>query len=246
MVTKKTELDEINRLVGEVFNTTLSRKDGLDDETAKEAIRLTQEKISAFCLSCQLQDQGDEKPKHVPLDPALKEKRHLFLLRLIFCKISHLFVKSNKQTSYDRSITSGIDAYLHKIFKPAIYKHLNEHAKTILDQAGDDDITILNTIQDNPFHRTYLHNVYVRFALSFSKYENAKSIFMNDLNQSLPEGHEPLTHQDFRTIFNALLGDVFLSGKSELDGLLLDYQYGPRTAQGLITIAETFGRDLQE
>ena len=83
----------------------------------------------------------------------------------------------------------------------------------------------------------------MRFALSFRNFDVARHLFMEDLNESRPLGSPALGKSAFHMILGSLLNDVFLIAKSQNDGALLDFQYGPRTARGLQEVVELLSKD---
>lgn len=238
--------ERILRLFKDVFEVAAGHHGSLDVRTVEESIRLTTEKLSAVCAECQGFAVAAEPPPEPEPEPDLKadEKRKFFLLRLISCKLSNLFDTVNNPNPMDRHTTHGLDNYMRRIFTQPVYEHLNTQAGIIIKITGRNDVAVLNSIQNNPFHRVFLQNILVRIALSFSKYEPAKDAFIADLNDALPPSLEAAGSQEFRMILRALFFDLFLQSKSNLEGALLDYEYGPGTAATLNKVAERFGRDM--
>jgi hypothetical protein len=240
--------ERVLKLFRDVFEVAAGHRGTLDDRTVEESIRLTTDKLSTVCVECQgfaLPAEPPPEPEPEP-EPALKvdEKRKFHLLRLASCKLSNLFDTVNNPNPMDRHTAHGLDNYMRRIFTQPVYEHLNTQAGIILKIAGRNDVAILNSVQNNPFYRVFLQNILVRIALSFSKYKEAKDAFITDLNGALPANMGVVGHNEYRIILRALFFDLFLQSKSNLEGALLDYEYGPRTAVILSKVAEQFDRDM--
>jgi len=241
--------DRILKILCEMFDLTIAQGRRMDQATAEQSMKLTADKLVEICLNCR------NRPPMPAIQLALpsskpeeaqegdEPKRALFLLRLVSCKLSSLFENEDGPKNIDRSATYGIDAYLKRIFEPPVYAHLNDQAKEILEVSGDDDATILNNIQFNDFHWAFMQNILVRIAVSFKAYHSAKTLFMKDLNSELQPGDPDVGQAEYRMIMGAMLFDLFIQAKSGLEGALLDYRYGPKTAKIVSAVAGHFGRD---
>lgn len=242
--------ERIQNIVGELFSLTVSQGHRIDEKTADAALGAAKGRLGEICLECLSGNVEDDEPAAAPLQPATAEtkkrdeNRKYFLLRMISCKLSHLFDTENNPNPLDRACSRGIDAYMHRLFSKSVYEQINARAGDILDHTGTGDTHILNAIMDNPDYKAFLENVLVRVAISFLKYEQAKDLFISDLNMAMPDNSAPLGHDEFKTIIRAMLSDVFLLGKALGGNDFLDYRYGANTAAILDRIADEFGRDL--
>lgn len=241
--------ERILRILSEMFDLTIAQGRRMDQATAAQSMKLTADKLVEICLECRNRPPMPAIKSVVPL-PEPEEtkeedepKRALFLLRLVSCKLSSLFENEDGSKNLDRSATFGLDVYLKRVFEPPVYAQLNEQAKEILEVSGDNDATVLNNIQFNDFHWAFLQNILVRIAVSFKSYHSAKTLFMKDLNSELQPGDPDVGQTEYRLIMGALLFDLFIHAKSGLEGALLDYRYGPKTAKIITAVAEHFGRD---
>jgi hypothetical protein len=175
--------------------------------------------------------------------PSGQEQRKMHLLRLISCKLSHAFDKRLNPDPLDRQVSIGIDVYMRRIFGLSVYRRLNDQAERILLLSGRGDDVVLRAVMSNFMHRQFFMNVLVRFGLTFRNFDVARHLFMDDLNESRPLGSPQLGKSAFHLIMGALLNDVFLIAKSQDDGALLDFLYGPRTARGLEDVVSLLSRD---
>lgn len=245
--------DRILKILTEMFDLTLEQGRRMDQATAEQSMKLTADKLVEICLDCRSRPPipaiqsvaPPPRPKETPKETKEGEapKRTRYLLRLVSCKLSSLFDNEDGSIKIDRSATFGVDAYLKRIFEPSVYAHLNEQAKEILEVSGNDDATVLNNIQFNNFNWAFLQNILVRIAVSFKSYHSAKTLFIKDLNSELQPGDPDVGQVEYRLIMGALLFDLFIHAKSGLEGALLDYRYGPKTAKTIVAVADHFGRD---
>ncbi len=239
--------ERILRILSEIFDLTVDKGRRMDQATAEKSIRMTADKLAEICLDCRQRTPVTTASRVDPAAQPKKEseapKRALFLLRLVTCKISSLFDSEGGGKTVDRSAIHGLDIYMKRIFEPAVYAYLDEQAKAILEVSGDDDATILNNLQFNAFHWAFLQNILVRIALSFKGYLDAKALFIADLNKGVGPSDPPVLQDEYRMIMGALLFDLFVHAKSSMEGALLDYQYGPKTAKIIAAVADNFGHD---
>ena len=236
----------VQKILGEIFEFTLAHGQVKNLEAAGHSVQMTREKLESVCKACQLQTLGGgDEDMDVPgtVTGTGNEKRRLFLLRLISCKLSHLFDKAHNPNPMDRTYALGLDLYFRRIFSQDVYVRLNGEAKQILAAAGGDDVQVFNLVNTNVFFSTFVQNVLVRVIMSFRKYETAKDMLLQDINEALPHGYNNITHEQYRVLMSALLFDVFIKGKSEMDGRILDFRYGPKTAEILNQVSDRFGRD---
>ena len=255
-VLDKTELTNhdcpvrVRNIVTELFDLAIAQGHRIDSETAAIAVNSAHTRLGEICLECLSGAATEEPPRSALMDepsadkPALDNKRKYFLLRMVSCKLSHLFDTVNNPSPLDRACSHGIDAYMHRIFSPGVYEQINTRAEEILEHTGTGDTNILNAIMDHPDYKAFLENVLIRFAVSFIKYEGARDLFMSDLNMALPNNAAPLSHGDFKAIIRALLSDIFLLGKVLGGNDLLDYRYGANTAAIIDHVADDFNRDM--
>ena len=239
--------ERILRILSEIFDLTVDQERRMDPATAEKIIKMTADKLAEISLDCRQRAPVSTARR---IDPAAQPKktsealkRALFLLRLVTCKLSGLFESEGDPNPLDRSAILGLDAYMKRIVEPAVYVYLDEQAKAILEVSGDDDTAILHNIQLNAFHRAFLQNILVRVALSFKGYLNAKALFISELNKATGPGDPPVGQAEYRRIMGALLFDLFAQAKSPAEGALLDYQYGPKTAKIISTVAANVGHD---
>ncbi len=239
--------EQILRILSEIFDLTVHQGRRMDPGTAEKSIKMTAEKLVEICLDCRQRAPVSTvrrvDPAAQPKKASEAPKRALFLLRLVTCKLSSLFESEGNPKTLDRSAVYGLDAYMKRIFEPGVYAYLDEQAKAILEVSGDSDNAILNNIQFNAFHWAFLQNILVRIALSFKGYLNAKALFISDLNKALGPSDPPVRQAEYRMIMGALLFDLFVHAKSSVEGTLLDYQYGPKTAKIIAAVANNFGHD---
>ena len=236
----------IQKVLAEIFEFFMAHSQMKNLSLAEKTIQMTGNKLGQICQDCQMQLLGGGEVDEEATPPPTKgnEKRRLFLLRLITCKASHLFDPVHNPNPMDRAYAMGLDLYFRRIFPQNVYLRLNGEAKQILTAAGSgDDVQIFNMVNTNPFFSAFVQNVLIRVALSFRKYDGAKGLFMNDTNEALPSGYEEMSNEQFRVFMSALLFDVFMRGKSELDGKLLDFRYGPETSETINTVSEKFSKD---
>lgn len=235
----------IQKILGEIFEFFLAHGQMKNLALADETIRMTGNKLGQVCQDCQMQlmGSGDVDEDAPPPPTAGNEKRRLFLLRLVSSKLSHLFDPVHNPNPMDRAYAMGLDLYFRRIFPQQVYVRLNGEAKQILGASGRDDVQVVNTVNTNPFFSAFMQNVLVRMVLTFKDYEAAKGLFMQDVNDALPSGYDEMTNEQFRVLMSALLFDVFMKGKSEMDGKLLDYRFGKGTADILNFVSDKFGAD---
>ncbi len=231
----------VRNIFTEMFALTVSQGHRIDKETATAALAGTVARLGEICIDC-LNAATAEKPAAAAKTG--DDNRKYFLLRMVSCKLSHLFDTTNNPTPLDRACSHGIEAYMHRIFSDGVYQQLNARARDILKHTGDGDTRILNAILDHPDYRIFLENVLVRLAGSFIKYNGAKDSFISELNMAMPDNSRPLGHAEFKAIIRALLADIFLLGKTLGGNDLLDYRYGKNTAAIIDRVADDFGRDI--
>lgn len=235
----------IQKVLGEIFEFFMAHGQVKNLTLADKTIQMTANKLGGICQECQMQLRGGGEVEEVAAPPPTKgnEKRRLFLLRLVTSKLSHLFDPVHNPNPMDRAYALGLDLYFRRIFSQNVYIRLNGEAKQILGATGSDDIQVFNTVNTNPFFNAFVQNVLIRLALTFKKYEGAKGLFMQDVNSALPNDYPDMTNEQFRVLMSALLFDVFMKGKSEMDGKLLEFRFGPGTADTLNAISDKFGTD---
>lgn len=256
-VTDETEMPDhdcpvrVRNIVTELFDLAVAQGHRIDDETAAIALNGARTRLGEICHECLSGAATEEPPRSALMEepvadnkPAVDNKRKYFLLRMISCKLSHLFDATNNHSPLDRACSHGIDTYMHRIFSKGVYDQINTRAEEILSHTGTGDTNILNAIMDNPDYKAFLENVLVRFAISFIKYKGARDLFISDLNMAMPNNAEPLTLMDFKAIIRALLSDIFLLGKVLGGNDLLDYRYGANTAAIIDRVADEFSRDM--
>ena len=240
----------IRHIVGDIFNLMVTQGHRIDEATADAALSGAQERLGEICLECLGGAATEDPPRSALMDEptaprkARDDNRKYFLLRMVSCKLSHLFDTENNPTPLDRASSHGIDTYMHRIFSKSVYEQINDRAEDILDHTGTGDTNILNAILDNPDYKAFLENVLVRLAVSFLKYESAKGLFISELNMAMPDGAPPLGHVEFKSVMRALLSDIFLLGKTLGGNDLLDYRYGKNTAAIIDRVADDFGQDI--
>ena len=108
--------------------------------------------------------------------------------------------------------------------------------------SGVGDNVIINNINANPHHKNFLNNVLVRFAQSFRKFDTAHYQFMDDINESNPSA-PPLGKNEFHLIMSSLLNDLMLTARSQRDGAMMDFLYGPRTSQTLDEVSQALAKN---
>jgi len=239
----------IRNIVGDLFTLTVTHGHRIDETTAEHALSSARQRLSDICLEClagtpEQVATSDPSPMTATPQTGQKDHRKYFLLRMLSCKMSHLFDTHNNPAPLSRACSHGIDTYIRRLFSLAVYEQVNSRAGEILNMCGTGDTKILNAIQDNPDHKAFLENALVRIAVSFIKYTNARDMFISDLNMAMPNTADPLTHENFRAIIGALLSDVFLLGKSMGGNDLLDYRYGANTSLILDQVAVSFSKDI--
>ena len=234
----------VQRIIGEIFEFTLAHGQVKNLDVAGSSVQMVSNKLEGVCRDCQTQMLGGEDIEDVASGGVGNEKRRMHLLRLVSCKLSHLFDSDHNPNPMDRVYALGIDLYFRRILSEDVYNRVNAEAKQILSAAGGDDVRMFNLINSNIFFGAFVQNVLVRIVTSFKKYDEAKAFFIKDVNDALPGDYPDLTQEQYRVIMSALLFDVFIKGKSELDGKLLDYRFGPKTAEILNHVSDRFGRDV--
>ena len=236
----------IQRVLGEIFEFTLAHGQVKNLEAAGHSVQMTRDKLDSICGHCQTQmlGGGDAGEEPVAGAGAGNEKRRMHLLRLVSCKLSHLFDSAHNPNPMDRVYALGIDLYFRRILSEDVYSRVNSEAKQILAAAGGDDVRMFNLINSNIFFGSFVQNVLVRIVTSFKKYGEAKALFIQDVNDALPGNYPELTQEQYRVLMSALLFDVFIKGKSEMDGKILDYRFGPKTSEILNHVSDQFGRDI--
>ncbi|MCK5168225.1 MAG: hypothetical protein KAQ66_12905, partial [Rhodospirillaceae bacterium] len=65
----------------------------------------------------------------------------------------------------------------------------------------------------------------------------ARFQIMEDLNESNPSA-PPLGKNEFHLIMNSLLNDLMLTARSQRDGAMMDFLYGPKTSQTLDEVSK--------
>ena len=239
----------IRNIVGDLFTLTVTHGHRIDAGTAEQALGSARQRLGDICLEC-LAGPTAEPDGPVPSRAAdapqagKKDHRKYFLLRMLSCKLSHLFDTKNNPTPLSRASSHGIDTYIRRLFSKAVYAQVNSRAEEIIKQCGTGDTKILNAILDNLDYRAFLENSLVRVAVSFIKYNDARDMFISDLNMAMPNNAEPLTHENFKAIIGALLSDIFLLGKTMGGNDLLDYRYGANTSLVLDQVAVVFSKDI--
>lgn len=239
----------IRNIVSDLFALTVTHGHRIDTATAEQALSGARQRLGDICLEClagTTEQPATPAPAQTTVTPQAGKKDHrkYFLLRMLSCKLSHLFDTRNNPAPLNRACSHGIDTYIRRLFSKAVYQQVNSRAGEILKQCGTGDTRILNTILDNPDYKAFLENALVRIAVSFIKYQGARDLFISDLNMAMPRDVAPLTQQDFRAIIGALLSDIFLLGKSMGGNDLLDYRYGANTSLILDQVAGAFSKDF--
>jgi len=242
----------VHAIVSELFEFVLENKQYIDNDIAEESILSAKEALNTICHSCNTSrtDDGDAPEIEILQTPSPRpqsgnDQRKMHLLRLISCKLSHAFDKQHNPNPIDRKFSVGIDYYLRRLFTPDVYEMLNEQAERILMISGIGDNVIINNVNANPHHKNFLNNVLVRFAQSFRKFDMAHYQFMDDINESNPSA-TPLGKNEFHLIMNSLLNDLMLIARSQRDGAMMDFLYGPRTSQVLDEISQSLSKHRME
>ena len=239
----------IRAIITELFDLLVVHGKRMESQTAIVARDEAIGKLTSICLECRPGTDQEPDPDcgidFAPPAPASKpgEQRKFFLLRMVSCKLSHLFDTVNNSRPLDRQCSHGIDAYMRRIFKAGVYDDVNERAGQILGKLGRGDASILSAIYDNPGDAAFLENVLVRICLSMAKYPNAKDALISELNQAQTPDAPTLGHDEFRAIIGSLLSDVFLLGRTSSGGDRLDYRYGRNAAAAISQVADLYGKD---
>lgn len=240
--------DEVGRIVREIFSFVMSNPEAFDASMAEAGAQMTLARLNKICDAC---GQLPEIPavdlipiNDAPIErPKGQEQRKLHLLRLVSCKLSHAFDKTLNPDPLDRQVSVGLDVYLRRLFGMGVYARMNDQAERVLLVSGKGDDQVLRAVMSNFQHRQFFTNVLVRFGLSFRNFDVARHLFMEDLNESRPLGTPAVGKREFHVFTGALLNDIFLMAKSQDDGALLDFQFGPRTARGLEEAAALLAKD---
>lgn len=240
--------DEVGRIVSEIFSFVMANPEAFDSSMAEAGAQMTLARLNKICDACGALPEPpavdliaiDEAPVERPKG---QEQRKLHLLRLMSCKLSHAFDKTLNPDPVDRQVSIGLDVYMRRLFGMDVYRRLNDQAERILLVSGKGDDVVLRSVMSNFQHRQFFTNILVRFGLSFRNFDVARHLFMEDLNESRPLGTPPLGKRDFHTFTGALLNDIFLMAKSQDDGALLDFQFGPRSARGLEDVSVLLAKD---
>lgn len=242
--------DKVGRIVSEIFTFVSANPEAFDASIAEAGAQMTLARLDKICTACGSLPVSDlPQVELIPINdepierPSGQEQRKMHLLRLISCKLSHAFDKNLNPDPLDRQVSVGLDVYMRRIFGMAVYRRLNDQAERILLLSGRGDDVVLRAVMGNFMHRQFFMNVLVRLGLSFRNFDVARHLFMEDLNESRPLGSRELGKSAFHLILGALLNDVFLIAKSQDDGALLDFLYGPRTARGLQEVVELLSKD---
>ena len=236
--------ERIYGIVNELFEFVLENKNHIDSNIADESTRAAMSALSAICNGCREENIIDDDAPEIeinktpaPLPKKENEQRKMHLLRLVSVKLSHAFDKKYNPNPIDRQFSIGIDYYLRRLFTAEVFENLNDQAQRILMISGVGDNTIINNINANPHHKNFLNNVLVRFAQSFRKFSTARFQIMEDLNESNPSA-PPLGKNEFHLIMNSLLNDLMLTARSQRDGAMMDFLYGPKTSQTLDEVSK--------
>lgn len=242
--------NEVGRIVSEIFSFVTSNPDAFDASIAEAGAQMTLARLDKICTACGSLPVADlPSVELIPINdepiarPSGQEQRKMHLLRLISCKLSHAFDKHCNPDPLDRQVSIGIDVFMRRIFGLSVYRRLNDQAERILLLSGRGDDVVLRAVMGNFMHRQFFMNVLVRLGLTFRNFDVARHLFMDDLNESRPLGSPELGKSAFHLIMGALLNDVFLIAKSQDDGALLDFLYGPRTARGLEDVVSYLSKD---
>ena len=237
----------VHSIVSELFEFVLENKQHIDKNIAEESVVSAKETLGVICKTCrEINDEGDAPEIEIsqtssPEPRSDNDKRKMHLLRLISCKLSHAFDKKHNPNPIERKFSVGIDYYLRRLFTPEVYEQLNEQAERMLMVSGVGDNVIINNVNTNIHHKNFLNNVLVRFAQSFRKFDTAHYQFMDDVNQSNPSA-QPLGKNEFHLIMSSLLNDLMLTARSQRDGAMMDFLYGPRTSQVLDEISQNLSK----
>jgi len=242
--------DKVGRIVGEIFSFVMANPDAFDASMAEAGTQMTLARLNDVCKACGSLPENDMPQVDIiaineePIErPSGQEQRHMHLLRLISCKLSHAFDSRFNANCLDRQVSVGIDIYMRRLFGMSIYKRLNEQAERILLVAGRGDDAVLRAVMSNFMNRQFFINILVRIGLSFRNFDVAQHLFLKDLNECRPAGTPRLDKSTSHLILGALLNDVFLMAKSQDDGAALDFQYGLRTARGLEEVVTLLAKD---
>ena len=240
--------DEVGRIVSEIFSFVMSNPEAFDTSMAEAGAQMTLARLNKICDACGALPEPpavdliaiDEEPIERPKG---QEQRKLHMLRLLSCKLSHAFDKKLNPDPLDRQVSIGLDVYLRRLFGMAVYRRLNDQAERILLVSGKGDDQVLRAVMSNYQHRQFFTNILVRFGLSLRNFDVARHLFLQDLNECRPAGVPQVGKKEFHTFAAALLNDLFLMAKSQDDGALLDFQFGPRTARGLEDVSVKLAKD---
>lgn len=245
--------DEVGRIVSEIFSFVMANPEAFDASLAEAGAQMTLSRLNKICDACGALPSCDvPQVELIPINeepierPKGQEQRRLHLLRLLSCKLSHAFDKTLNPDPLDRQVSIGIDVYLRRLFGQGVYARLNDQAERILLVSGRGDDQVLRAVMGNYQHRQFFTNILVRFGQSFRNFDVARHVFMEDLNESRPLGSKAVGKGAFHTITGALLNDLLLMAKSQDDGALMDFQFGPRTARGLEEVAVLLGKHRRE
>ena len=234
--------DRISGIVDELFEFVIENKNHIDRNVADESTRAARATLSAICSDCRetIEDKTPEieiNKSPAPLPNKENEQRKMHLLRLVSVKLSHAFDKKHNPNPIERKFSVGIDYYLRRLFTADVFDQLNDQAQRILMVSGVGDNVIINNINTNPHHKNFLNNILVRFAQSFRKFNTARFQLMEDLNESNPSA-PPLGNNAFHLIMSSLLNDLMLTARSQRDGAMMDFLYGPKTSQALDEVSK--------
>ena len=236
--------ERISNIVNELFEFVLENKNYIDSNIVDESTIAARATLSAICNGCREAGIDEDETPEIeinksppPIPHTGNEQRKMHLLRLVSVKLSHAFDKKYNPNPIDRQFSIGIDYYLRRLFTAEVFENLNDQAQRILMVSGIGDNVIINNINTNPHHKNFLNNVLVRFAQSFRKFNTARFQFMEDLNESNPSAPS-LGKNEFHLIMNSFLNDLMLTARSQRDGAMMDFLYGPRTSQTLDEVSK--------
>ncbi len=236
--------ERIYSIVNELFEFVIENKDHIDRNIADESTRAARASLSAICSDCREAGTAEDETPEIEINksppPAPhtgNEQRKMHLLRMVSVKLSHAFDKKHNPNPIERKFSVGIDYYLRRLFTAEVFDQLNDQAQRILMVSGVGDNVIINSINANPHHKNFLNNVLVRFAQSFRKFSTARFQFMEDLNESNPSAPS-LGKNEFHLIMSSLLNDLMLTARSQRDGAMMDFLYGPKTSQTLDDVSK--------
>jgi len=188
--------------------------------------------IADNCQVCRLSHQQAAAVASAPRDP----RRTRFLLRLVVCRVSHLFL--GDKPMFPRTIIEALDNYLKKAFGLVIYEELNEDADRLLYQLNcDDDEEMWRRIQESREGRRFVDTIFIRILFRFENFTSGKKTFMTII-ESVMQENARFTFKDdhFLSVFEAMFSNLWEGLENEDQRIRWDFSFGDGTSKRLSVI----------